>query len=103
MDGYVQILTVSILLNGGLITIIAAINMRRGSCMFGTDGSEKASNPIHEKGYIIIDDIPVICAECNFASFGGKYIRCEAVNKTCYNAKPKWCPIKPLSESGVLE
>lgn len=71
--------------------------------MFGTDGSEKASNPIHEKGYIIIDDIPVICAECNFASFRGDYIRCEAVNKTCYNAKPKWCPIKPLDESGILE
>lgn len=62
---------------------------------------QKLSNAIHEKGYIVIDDIPVICAECDFSSIWGEYLRCGVLHKTCYNAKPKWCPIKPFDESGI--
>lgn len=48
------------------------------------------------KGIIVVDDIPVICAECNFAHLtqNKQYFHCDAKNKTVYNAKPDWCPIK---------
>lgn len=48
------------------------------------------------KGIIVIDDIPVICAECNFANLtqDKKYFRCDVNGKIAYNAKPDWCPIK---------
>lgn len=56
------------------------------------------------KGIIIVDDIPVICAECNLATVtqNGKYLRCEAKNKVIYNAKPDWCPIKSMPERKAL-
>jgi len=40
--------------------------------------------------------IPIICAECNDAAIRGKYLYCEKVNRTIYNAKPKWCPLPNL-------
>ena len=48
------------------------------------------------KGIIVLDDIPVICAECDFATITPNkgYLRCEAKNRIIYNAKPNWCPIK---------
>ena len=52
------------------------------------------------KGIIVLDDIPIICAECNFAHLtqNKQYFHCDAKNKTVYNAKPDWCPIKPAPE-----
>ena len=50
------------------------------------------------KGIIVVDDIPVICAECNFANLtqNKKYFRCDVNGKIAYNAKPDWCPIKGI-------
>ena len=50
------------------------------------------------KGIIVIDDIPVICAECSFANLtqNKQYFHCDAKNRTVYNAKPDWCPIMPV-------
>lgn len=50
------------------------------------------------KGIIVVDDIPVICAECNFANLtqNKKYFRCDVNGKISYNAKPDWCPIKEM-------
>ena len=50
------------------------------------------------KGIIVLDDIPVICAECNFATItpNKECLRCEAKNRIIYNAKPDWCPIKEI-------
>ena len=52
------------------------------------------------KGIIVVDDIPVICAECDFAHLtqNKQYFHCDAKNKTVYNAKPDWCPIRLLPE-----
>lgn len=52
------------------------------------------------KGIIVVDDIPVICAECDFASLkcGGKYIWCDVKKEFCNNSKPDWCPIKQMPE-----
>lgn len=48
------------------------------------------------KGIIVLDDIPVICAECDFATLkcNGKYIWCDVKREFCNNSKPDWCPIK---------
>lgn len=56
------------------------------------------------KGIILVDDIPVICAECNLASLknNGGNIWCGVKQKFCYNAKPKWCPIRPIPEKKPL-
>lgn len=35
---------------------------------------------------------PIICAECKSALIKGKYLYCEEMKKTIYDAKPKWCP-----------
>lgn len=50
------------------------------------------------KGIIVLDDIPVICAECSMATVTSnkQYLRCEVKNRIIYNAKPDWCPIKPI-------
>lgn len=50
------------------------------------------------KGIIVVDDIPVICAECNFANLtqNKKYFRCDVNGKIAYNAKPDWCPIHEI-------
>ena len=52
------------------------------------------------KGIIVLDDIPVICAECNFATItpNKECLRCEAKNRIIYNAKPDWCPVRALPE-----
>ena len=52
------------------------------------------------KGIIVLDDIPVICAECNFATItpNKECLRCEAKNRIIYNAKPDWCPVRVLPE-----
>lgn len=58
------------------------------------------------KGIIVLDDIPVICAECNFATItpNKECLRCEAKNRIIYNAKPDWCPIQemPKRRTGYL-
>ena len=50
------------------------------------------------KGIIVVDDIPVICAECVFASLkiNGQYMWCNVKHEFCNNSKPDWCPIKPI-------
>ena len=50
------------------------------------------------KGIIVLDDIPVICAECDFATLkcNGKYIWCDVKREFCNNSKPDWCPIKEM-------
>lgn len=50
------------------------------------------------KGIIVLDEIPVICAECSFAHLtqDKQYFHCDPKNKTVYNAKPDWCPIKEM-------
>lgn len=52
------------------------------------------------KGIIVLNDIPVICAECDFASLkcSGKYLWCNIKKEFCNNSKPDWCPIKPAPE-----
>lgn len=57
------------------------------------------------KGIIILDDIPVICAECNLATVtqNREYLRCESKNRIIYSAKPDWCPIKSLSEKVEMQ
>ena len=52
------------------------------------------------KGIIVIDDIPVICVECDFATLkcNGKYIWCDAKREFCNNSKPDFCPIKQMPE-----
>lgn len=48
------------------------------------------------KGIIVVDDIPVICAECDYVSLknNGENLWCDVKHKFCYNAKPNWCPIR---------
>lgn len=48
-----------------------------------------------KKGIIVIEDIPVICAECNFANLtqDKKCFRCDVNGKIVYSGKPDWCPI----------
>ena len=50
------------------------------------------------KGIVVVDDIPVICAECDFSHLtqNKQYFHCDVKNKTVYNAKPDWCPIKEI-------
>lgn len=48
------------------------------------------------KAILVMDDIPVICAECNFAEIKGNNLYCIARLKMCYNSKPSWCPLKEL-------
>lgn len=57
------------------------------------------------KGIIVVDDIPVICAECDFASLkcDGKYIWCDVKKEFCNNSKPDWCPIKPMSKENEMQ
>ena len=57
------------------------------------------------KGIIILDDIPVICAECNFANLthDKKYFRCGVNGKIAYNAKPDWCPIKEMPKKKEIK
>lgn len=52
------------------------------------------------KGIIVVDDIPVICAECDYSSVknNGENLWCDVKQKFCYNAKPNWCPIRPVLE-----
>ena len=52
------------------------------------------------KGIIVVDDIPVICAECDFASLkcSGKYLWCNIKKEFCNSSKPDWCPIKEMPE-----
>lgn len=52
------------------------------------------------KGIVVVDDIPVICAECDFATItpNKECLRCEAKNRIIYNAKPDWCPVRVLPE-----
>ena len=52
------------------------------------------------KGIIVLDDIPVICAECNFASLkhNRENIWCDVKQRMCYSAQPDWCPIKSIPE-----
>lgn len=49
-----------------------------------------------KKGIIVLDDIPVICADCYLSSFtkNHKYLYCNVKDEIVYNAKPHWCPIK---------
>ena len=57
------------------------------------------------KGIISVDDIPVICAECNFASLkcSGKYLWCNIKREFCNSSKPDWCPIKPMSKETEMQ
>lgn len=52
------------------------------------------------KGVIVLDNIPAICAECNFASLkhNQKYTWCDVKQRMCYSAKPDWCPIRKIPE-----
>lgn len=58
------------------------------------------------KGIVVVDDIPVICAECDFAHLtqNKQYFHCDVKNKTVYNAEPDWCPIQemPKRRTGYL-
>lgn len=50
------------------------------------------------KGIIVVDDIPVICAECDFASLkcSGKYLWCNIKKEFCNSSKPDWCPVQEM-------
>lgn len=57
------------------------------------------------KGIIVVDDITVICAECDFASLkcDGKYMWCDVKNEFCNNSKPDCCPIKLMSKEVEMQ
>ena len=57
------------------------------------------------KGLIVINDIPVICAECMACqtAASGKFLFCGVEKKMVYNAKPGWCPIMPLSKEVEMQ
>ena len=57
------------------------------------------------KGIIVLNDIPVICAECNFASLkcSGKYLWCNIKKEFCNSSKPDWCPIKEMPEKKEIK
>ena len=57
------------------------------------------------KGIIVLDDIPVICAECSMSTVtpNKQYLRCEVKNRIIYNAKPDWCPINPMPQRAYHE
>lgn len=43
-----------------------------------------------------INDVPVICAECDHVKIIGNYLFCEKKHKMVYEAKPTWCPLPKL-------
>ena len=45
-----------------------------------------------------INNVPVICAECDYVRIDGKYLFCMKKDRTVYNAKPMWCPLPPVFE-----
>ena len=47
-----------------------------------------------EKGIIVIEDIPVICAECKRAEVWSNKLYCLEEDRIIHNSKPDWCPIK---------
>lgn len=57
------------------------------------------------KGIIVLNDIPVICAECDFASLkcSGKYLWCNIKKEFCNSSKPDWCPIKEMPEKKEIK
>lgn len=50
------------------------------------------------KGIIVVDNIPVICAECHRVEIRGNNLFCSECQKLIYNAKPDFCPIKPIPQ-----
>ena len=50
------------------------------------------------KGIIVVDEIPLICAECAFSQItqSGNHLFCGVKNKVIYNSKPDWCLIKEI-------
>ena len=50
------------------------------------------------KGFIVVDDIPVICAECERAEIWSYKLYCLEEDRVIHNSKPDWCPIKPMSK-----
>ena len=50
------------------------------------------------KGFIVVDDIPVICAECERAEIWSYKLYCLEEDRVIHNSKPDWCPIKPVPE-----
>ena len=57
------------------------------------------------KGIIVLNDIPVICAECDFASLkcSGKYLWCNIKKEFCNSSKPDWCTIKEMPEKKEIK
>ena len=50
------------------------------------------------KGFIVVDDIPVICAECERAEIWSYKLYCLEEDRVIHNSKPDWCPIRPIPE-----
>ena len=56
-----------------------------------------------EKGIIVIEDIPVICAECKRAEVWSNKLYCLEEDRIIHNSKPDWCPIKPMSKEVEMQ
>ena len=46
----------------------------------------------------MIDDIPVICAECKRAEIWSNKLYCLEADQIIPNSKPDWCPIRKMPE-----
>ena len=57
------------------------------------------------KGIIVVDDIPVICSECNYVSLknNGENLWCDVKREFCNNSKPDWCPIISVSKEMEMQ
>ena len=55
------------------------------------------------KGIIVVDDIPVICAECERAEIWSYKLYCLEEDRVINNSKPDWCPIKPMSNEVKMQ
>ena len=55
------------------------------------------------KGIIVIEDIPVICAECERAEVWSNKLYCLEEDRIIHNSNPDWCPIKPMSKEVEMQ
>ena len=55
------------------------------------------------KGFIVVDDIPVICAECERVEIWSYKLYCLEEDRVIHNSKPDWCPIKPMNKEVEMQ
>ena len=55
------------------------------------------------KGIIVIEDIPVICEECERAEVWSNKLYCLEEDRIIHNSKPDWCPIKEIPKKKEIK